>query len=306
MYASVIVPLDGSTFGEHALPLALNIARRNKIALEVVHIDVPLAELYAEPRPNIESPSNRLIKRQAKKYLEEVGTHLRSLTQFRVNTTILEGPIAETLRSFVADRPESLVVMTTHGRGPLSRFWLGSVVDAFVRGAPSPVLLVHPAGEKPALGAAPTMPHILIPLDGSLLSEEILEPAVKLGKVMDSALTLLRVVEPLYFVGQGAIGDLPAVYDPGWTKEEEETARNYLEKVADRLRTCGLRVSTRVHINASVPMAVLEEARAENMSCIALSTHGRRGLARAALGSVADKIVRAGTLPTLILKPTKL
>jgi nucleotide-binding universal stress UspA family protein len=164
-------------------------------------------------------------------------------------------------------------------------------------------VLVHPVGEKPALGSSPTLPHILVPLDGSPFSEEILEPALELGRVMDSCLTLLRVVEPLHFVGQGAMGDLAAVYDPTWTKAEVETARTYLEQLAVRLRARVLRVSTRVHVKTSVPTAVLEEAQAENMSCIALCTHGRRGLARAALGSVADKIVRAGTLPTLIFKP---
>jgi nucleotide-binding universal stress UspA family protein len=303
MYSSIIVPLDGSVFGEYALPLALNIARRAEISLDVVHVNVTLAPLYAERRPNLEIPNEKVSRRHAQKYLDDVVTHVKSLVSVKAHGTMLEGGVTETLQSFTEDRPDSLVVMTTHGRGPVSRFWLGSVTDQFVRVTPAPLLLVHPGDGKPALGSAPTLPHILIPLDGSLLSEEVLEPAIALGKLMNADYTLLRVVEPLYFVGQGALGDAPIAIDPGWLKEEEEVAKSYLERVANRLRERRLRVVTRVRDAASVANAILDEAHAEGLSCLAVSTHGRRGLVRMALGSVADKLIRGGTLPTLLFRP---
>jgi nucleotide-binding universal stress UspA family protein len=303
MYASVIVPLDGFGFGEHALPLALNIARRGKIPLDLVHVNVPLAQVYSEYRPNLETPSDELSKRTAKSYVDEMTCHLQSLVNVPVRGHMFEGTVPETLHSFAADRPDSLVVMTTHGRGPISRFWLGSVTDAFVRVAPTSVLLVHPADGKPALGESPTLPHMLLPVDGSLLSEEVLETALTLGKLMDADYTLLRVVEPMVYIGQGALGDLPAVVDPGWTKAAEEAASDYLSRMAARLKDRALKVHTRVRVHPSVPLAILDEARAEGMSCIAMSTHGRHGLTRLALGSVTDKVVRGGTLPTLLSRP---
>lgn len=303
MYASVVVPLDGSGFGEHALPLALNIARRGKIPLDLVHVHTPLAAVYAEYRPNLEIPDEESGKRAAKTYIDETVSHLKALVNVPVRGSMLEGNVPESLRGFAGDRPDSLMVMSTHGRGPISRFWLGSIADAFVRIMPTAVLLVHPTQDKPPLGSAPTLHHMLLPLDGSLLSEEILEPAITLGKLMDADYTLLRIVEPLLYVGQGALGDLPGVVDPEWIKEEEESAMAYLERIAGRLKDRSLKVHTRVRLNPSPPLGILDEAITEDMSCIAMSTHGRKGLARMALGSVADKVVRGGTLPTLLIRP---
>jgi nucleotide-binding universal stress UspA family protein len=64
-----------------------------------------------------------------------------------------------------------------------------------------------------------------------------------------------------------------------------------------------LRVHTRVRLDPSVPLAILDEARAEGMSCIAMSTHGRHGLTRLALGSVTDKVVRGGDAAHSTLPP---
>ena len=75
--------------------------------------------------------------------------------------------------------------MTTHGRGLLSRAWLGSVADRLVRQLPMPMLLVRPHETDPAdITNPPSIKHVLIPLDGSELSECIVPHALALGRLM--------------------------------------------------------------------------------------------------------------------------
>ena len=73
--------------------------------------------------------------------------------------------------------------------------------------------------------------------------------------------------------------------------------------MAGRVKSAGLRCRTRVEFSGKVAAAILETARAESADLVALCTHGRSGLVRIALGSVADKIVRASAVPVLLFRP---
>ena len=137
-------------------------------------------------------------------YLDGVVKRVASASPVRVTSDLLEGPrVAETLQAHAATSGADLIVMTTHGRGPLSRFWLGSIADEMVRLATTPVLLVRPHEEALDLTSEPGVRHILIPLDGSDLAEQVLEPARVLGVFMQAHFTLLRVYGPLVDMGLG-------------------------------------------------------------------------------------------------------
>ena len=94
-----------------------------------------------------------------------------------VTSSLLEGEVVPSFLAHTAETKPDLVVMTTHGRGPLGRFWLGSVADELARVLPVPLLLVRPQAEaEPDLETEPPLRQILIPLDGSKLAEQILGP----------------------------------------------------------------------------------------------------------------------------------
>ena len=133
-----------------------------------------------------------------REYLDTTVKRLAVLHSVPVTSALLESPaIAETLNAHAATTGADLIVMTTHGRGPLSRFWLGSVADELVRRATIPILLVRPQEKAPDLSSEPILRHILIPLDGSALAEQALEPALALGKLMEADYTLVRIYFPL-------------------------------------------------------------------------------------------------------------
>ena len=176
--------------------------------------------------------------------------------------------------------------------GRLSRLGLGSVADELIRRAPMPVLLVRPGEKAPGIIPEPVLDNILIPLDGSALAEQVLEPALDLARLMEARCSLLRVVESR---------SSPAKHAGG---PPERQAEAYLERVAARLREQGLQVRTRVVVARHVAEAILEEAEAQASNLIALATHGRGGLKRLLLGSVADKLIRAAASPVLVYRPT--
>jgi nucleotide-binding universal stress UspA family protein len=179
--------------------------------------------------------------------------------------------------------------MATHGRGPLSRFWLGSVADELIRRTPVLVLLVRPGEKVPGMIPEVVLGNILIPLDGSALAEQVLEPALELARLMEARCTLLRVVESCSSPADRGSDGPP----------ERAPAETYLNRVAGRLREKGLRIRTRVVVARHAAEAILEEAEAQASNLIALATHGRGGFKRMLLGSVADKVLRGAS--TLVL-----
>src|SRR5262249_37193676 len=145
MYRSVLVPLDGSTFGEHALPLALSIARRAGAGLHVVHVHAAPEAMYAPDGILIlDDGLEDRLKQGKQAYLDGIVQRLARVSPVRVTPVLLEGEgVADSLRAAVTGTGADLVVMTTHGRGALGRLWLGSVADELVRDLPTPLLLVR-------------------------------------------------------------------------------------------------------------------------------------------------------------------
>ncbi len=138
--------------------------------------------------------------------------------------------------------------------------------------------------------------NILVPLDGSTLSEASLKPAALLAQRLHSPVILLHVIE------QGA----PAqVHDERHLTNPEE-AETYLRQVAGRVFPAGTHVETHVHV-APVPdvaRSIVEHAAGEfQPDLIITCTHGRSGVRDLLFGSIAQQIVAQGTTPVLLIKP---
>jgi nucleotide-binding universal stress UspA family protein len=300
MPKAILVPLDGSTFAEHALPVAIDLARRTGSRLHLVQV---------HEQPAFPVDPNGLIAEYAEwehammlreeEYLRATANRCMETAGLAARTELLEGPPANALATYANELESGMVVMTTHGRGGISRAWVGSVADALVRRCRVPVLLLRPpttAGN----GRDALLPrHVLIPTDGSALSERIIEPALALGTLGGARYTLLRVALPVPLVPVGST--------PGRQRELAERERmqavHQLDAVARPLRARGIDVET-VVVHDSLPATAILEFAAENaVDMIALATRGRGGWSRVALGSVADKVMRGSLLPVLLYRP---
>ncbi len=308
MIRSILVPLDGSTFGEHALPLAMSMARRMEASLNLIHVHSLLDATYAELQV-FDNTLDQELRTKEREYLHAIQKQVQDRLSVPVTIRNVDGDIAGVLREQAESLRANWVVMTTHARGMLGRFWLGSVTDELVRTVPMPLIAVHPQETPPDLATEATLQHLLVPLDGTALAEQILEPAMALGKAMQADYTLLRVITSIYPMTLPAE---PAIFGSVATDVMERVERThaelkkeaaaYLETIAQRLRGEGLKVHTRVIVEEQPGVAILESAKSP-IDMIAIGTHGRGGLSRLLLGSVADKVIRGSKLPIMVHKP---
>jgi nucleotide-binding universal stress UspA family protein len=298
---SILIPLDGSAFAEQALPWAACLARAPGARLELVrvHDPVPAWTLPMEGAVVL-SASDPEIRATEEQYLANCVARLEEGGFAHTTWTLLEGEVAEVIARHAEQQSVDLVVAATHGRGALSRIWLGSVSDALVRRLTLPLLLIRPT-EAATVPCSGPFRSVLVALDGSTAAESALAAALELCPPEGAEFVLVRVVSPVVLPTDATLPAAPAV-DESLTERLATQARLYLEEVASRLRARGARVSTRVIVEPGVAAAVLHEAVRGQVELIALATHGERGMRRLVLGSVADKILRGADRPVLLTR----
>ncbi|MDX1647501.1 MAG: universal stress protein [Longimicrobiales bacterium] len=295
MVDTILVPLDGTDFAEHALAHAVALAREADAEVALVTVEVPPPMAF--PDVNFLEPLSEAELR----YLHRVGERVRA-AGVDVSTKVLTGNVPEALERYRQDVGAGLTVMSTHGRGPLARAWLGSVADHFVRSTTAPVLMVRPTeGAEPApLDVTPTIGHVAITLDGSELSESAVGPGVDVADLFGAELTLVRVVE--YPHGT------ESVYIPDATEarreqleQSREAAHAELSRVAGDLAAEGREVRRESRVVHHAASGILEMADELDVDLLVMATRGRGRLGRLVLGSVVDKVLRGTDRPVLIV-----
>jgi nucleotide-binding universal stress UspA family protein len=293
MLQTILLPLDGSTLSEQALPYAASLARRADARIVLVRA----------------TQAHTILDVDASD--AQIGVISRAEHDLRASAARLRGAGVEAEIHVYYDQPApaildaarrhevDLIVMSTHGRSGLGRVVYGSVADEILRHAEVPVLLIPPTID-------PTWPTdqpltILVTLDGSALAEEALISARLLAELLGARLHLLRVVEqPVYpLAGDGY------AYIPFDDTAELLLAREYLSKLAGRLRASS--IGAEIEVVVGLPGAVIPRVAQEQQAhVIAMATHGRSGLARLVLGSVTTGTLQRAHVPLLLIRPTAL
>lgn len=289
MYRTIMVPLDGSPFSEQAVPLAVAVGHRTGAKLYLVHVEEPLFGEVSES-----------ISEQVRERLDFLARSISEEADISVTVGFLVGRVAEELIGYADQIDADLVIMTTHGRGGLSRAWLGSVADTLIRGSRIPVLALRPRDAAPRVDTK-AIDHVLIPLDGSAMSEEVLDHALALGGP-DVHYTLLQVIQ-LPIAVETVTVTSGFVLDPRMIEADRAKALEYLNRVAEGLEGRVRQVDTAVLVDPQPATAILAYAEQNDVDLIALATAGRTGVRRLILGSVADKVLRGASTPVLLYHP---
>lgn len=298
MFGRILVPLDGSALAASALPYVEIMAKSTGASLVLVRAVTVGALLGArldeqELHPVAES----------EQYLDGVAERLRSLG-LTVETVAREGEPAETILETARAKRVDLIAMATHGRTGLGRILLGSIADEVMRHSTLPVLLVPSRCEQ--LPSTRQAPRILVPLDGSARSEAILGPASDLASALRAELVLLEVARASKVAYDPASVRARALgFESGAVTGLRDKAEDHLELTANALRAAGHAVETNAVIGTP-PDTIVAEARAQRANLIAMATHGRGGLERLVLGSVAQGVLSRAHLPLLLIRPTDL
>ncbi len=300
MFHEIIVPVDGSGFGELALPRALGIACKSGGEVRIVTVITPLPGLHPEEEGDaLELERLELAREHAESYMADLQKRvILSGCDVPISCHVEVGAVVDRLHEHAGAAKADLLVMTTHGRGPLRRAWLGSVADGLLRRSPCPVLLVRPReGEEVDLTER-ELRHILVTLDGSPESRDVLPFAKAAATLSGARLTLLRVIPPHFSLGSAYLPH-PGRELKG-LEAEEEGARDALASEAAELRKEGFQVETHTLSGAHPAEGILQFIERSDADLVAMATHGRGGVSRLILGSVADKVVRGGTVPVLL------
>ncbi|HLI28398.1 MAG TPA: universal stress protein [Chloroflexota bacterium] len=293
MPMTILVPLDGSALAERALPYAVRLAHRTGAAIALLR--AVLAHTFPGTDP---TEAEVKVTQEAEAALEQVAAGLRAqglAASVHVYYDTATSAIVDAMRVLPAD----LVVMSTHGRSGLGRWLYGSVAEHVLQHATAPVLLV-PARCRREWAAAAVGP-VVVGLDGSPLAEAALAPAAQLAAWLDSGLVLAQVVEPIVPVVTDG-----AAYVPPFDEEAElAAARQYLSSLIADPRLAGrlAEVVAEVGDPATMLVRVADERQA---AALALATHGRTGLARIVLGSVAIAVVQRADVPLLVYRPVEM
>ncbi len=305
MFRTIMVPLDGSLFAEAALGVAARLAGTAGAELKLVTINEPQMTLVpVADIPISTGPDDLEVRAQRHEYLAATALQLGVVGPGPVSYDLVDGLAGPALAHWIEQHVPDLVVMSTHGRGPLSRFWLGSVADHVVRHVSVPILLLRPkdGDDAPAEQEAYAFKSAIVALDHSVESEAILEPLKQFATLLDTHLTLIHVVEPILGV-YGGMPSYPAPASPDLIELLQSRAQARLDELADGLRASGLRVATKVVFSMGIAATLLRLAEEGAKDFVALTTHGATGFRRMLMGSVADKVIRGADRPVLVLRP---
>lgn len=292
----ILVPLDGSELAAKALPLAEAICQQLPAELHLVSVLSYLVLPYVGSETYISGEVYQQLEeereREARRYLGQTALTLRE-HGITVRTHLGRGEAASRILDLSKDLRMSLIVMTTHGRTGLARFALGSVADRVVRGGAAPVLLLRSFSSEPQeRDVSPAdLSYTLIPLDGSLQSEAPLFTIVPVlaGPVLHT-ITLFRVSDPR----DGVDG--------------ERLCENYLtaarQRLVDSLQGRECAINTLVLGGRDPAARIVSCAREGNYNLVLMATHGEAGIGRWTLGGVADRVLRDGDTPLLLVHPS--
>lgn len=285
MYKKILVPLDGSKLAEQVLPYAQMLAGACGASITLVRVTDPDARLPFT------------ANQSARDYLNYTAAGLKPLS---VDAVEKIGKAAEVIVDTAKADVDCLIAMATHGMTGPRRWLMGSVASKVVQTAENPILLIRVTQDASPLGPF-ALRRVIVPLDGSGLAEKVLPHVRVLASKLKLDMQLVRTYSlppDAYVVADGVIAHGPAQY----RKNLHEESENYLDGKVASLQADGFAAVSAAVIEGDAASELIELAEGPPQSLIAMSTHGRSGLGRWVLGSVAEKVVQHSRAPVLLIR----
>jgi nucleotide-binding universal stress UspA family protein len=264
-YKQILVAADGSPESESVFSAIMPLVRAEAPQVSVLYVVEDPDESFMPPA--------RLAKACGALRSNDVNAHLE----------LCQGPPAEKILRVAKEKKVDLIAMSTHGRGGVLRLIAGSVAEEVLRKTEVPILITRPGV------AVHDWKRIVVALDGSERSESILPEAARLARRLNATIEVLRVAMPTI---AGGAGEAPIVLPP-------EDPMPYLQPIAASLMKEGIPARA-VALEGRASHEILAYLRKNEGALLCMTTHGRSGLARILLGSVAEEVVRETPCPVLL------
>lgn len=276
----LLVAIDGSECATNAVEYAGVLAERFGAAVTL---------LTVVDERGLENPESASHERDAATALVTDAVERVQRDDLTVETAVRTGEPAAEIVAAAEEGAADLVVMGTHGRSGMQRLLIGSVADGVLRRSSVPVLAVPPAATTPALG------NVLVATDGGHVATRAVDIGSRVAVGFDGTLHAISVVEP---TGLGV-----DVRSAEFYEVLSERAEAAVEAAESRATAAGVReVVTSIEYGRPANR-VRTYSQENDVGLVVLGTHGRSGLDRLLLGSVAEKTLRTSTVPVLVVPP---
>ncbi len=282
MFNKVLVTLDGSPLAEAVLPWVPVIAGAASAQ------EVTLFTVIEEGTPE--------QLRVAEGYLKSQADRLQGGAGFTPEVHVLaaRSPIvgvASTILKYAEDNGMDLIILSTHGRSGFDRWSMGSVAEKLLKGADIPLFLVR--STETAIMVPAQLRKFLAPVDGSPLAEQAMPHVEQLARSAGAEVTLLYVEAP---------PEPGADHGPSATAQSQHRREllAYLGTLLPELAKAGVPAKRQLRVGHPAEEIVNEVERGD-VDLVIMSSHGRTGIARATLGSVADRVLRTSPVPVLLV-----
>ncbi len=300
-FSKILVPQDSSLLAEQAIPFAQALASDDGTLIYLMV--VPQADaIYGLTGSTVASSAE-----VGAMFQENASTDLRDLASRWVavaphyEIAIATGDPTDQILKTAEERGAELIVIASHGRGALGRWTFGSVADRISRTSSIPVMIVRPQDGDNAHRTVPEIDRVILPTDGSKLSEAATKQALAIAKRINRPLVLLRAIFPEAELAPTT--GYSAVYAPDIYNELAESlekdAQATLETLAASLRDQGAEIITELRDG---PAAQTIQEFATPKDLIVMTSHGRSGFRRWLIGSVAEKLVRTAPCPVVLVR----
>ena len=292
----IIVPLDGSELAEAALPYAAALA-------EALHTHLVLVTVWegTESELGTTFPAMAMdIEKSATNYFTTYldGVRARYGRADQTRDIVRMGETSEEILKAIDETGARLVVIATHGRSGVGRWVYGSTAGRLMRSSHVPVIAVGP--NVPARSDKIAVKHLMVPLDGSPLSEAALPVATAIAAPLGAKLSLVRGVR---WAVQAYPYSLPDAYIPQIDDELEAGAKAYLRRIESEVRGANKQLDVDAFVvRGAVADGLMDVVEKQSVDLVVMTTHARAGIVRAALGSTADRMLQ-GKAPVLLVPP---
>jgi nucleotide-binding universal stress UspA family protein len=289
-FNKILVPVDFSEFSDKAVTYALYLAETFSAQLTLLHAIV----LHYEGADELEQfrEYEKVVELQEARIHEQFRKHHQQAKRngVSIDSTVLRGvSAADAILEFIGNTNYDLVVMGTHGRTGVKKWFYGSVTEKVVQHSPTPVLTMHNSWNKYTIG------KILVPVDFSDYSKRAVKSSMELAGGFNAQLVFLHIiaqeVHPAYYATSY---DSLFIIDP---KLRERSIHNLKKFVGKEIQNAEFVIG-----EGRAYKEIVEYAEESNCDLILMATRGLTGLEHLLIGSTTERVVRLAKCPVLTLE----
>jgi len=308
MYKKVLVPLDGSELAESVFPYVRELAARLDLDLVFLHVCTSEERAFTTMyRAYIERMAN-MVKDQSEGIRQKIGIQAEGKT-VQAQGELTGGYPAEEIIRYANENEVDFIIMATHGYSGIKRLVMGSVADKVLRGSKIPIWLIRPRIPEELIYGKWSSRTVLVPLDGSELSESVIPHVEALAK--QRGIELLDVVLLRVCTSPTTKYDDIELFGTSlnWDYVQQETAyckkavSEYLTEIEKRFKASNIHAQS-VVLEGRAADEIVDYANSNSFNLIVMATLGHSGFSRWVLGSVTNRVLCGVSSPIFLIKPS--